>query len=158
MLRIGRETRFILEGKKGVNHGVADEVDLVVRDPFLAKVFDSALFGDKQQVGQMVGDDAVDLFRHAAIEGTKTRFDVSDQRPGSTGVIGNLGCNESAGDCRVNVADDDQQVRLFPSRASSNLFMISAVCTACEPGPAPKWTSGFGILRSAKKRSDIASS
>ena len=59
-----------------VDHGVPDEVDPLPVDPLMNEVPFRLGRGREQQVAQLIGQDAVDLLRHAAIERPEARFDV----------------------------------------------------------------------------------
>ena len=73
-------------------------MDLVGRHPFVTQILKPALLGHKEQIGHLIGQNAVDLLGHRPVEGAKPRFDVSDQRSGATGVQGDLGGHQGAGE------------------------------------------------------------
>src|SRR5207247_1322924 len=79
------ENRRILparpKGVQSVDHDVTDEVDLLRGDPFSEEVLPPALFGHKQDVGDSVCEQTVDLFRHRAVEASESGFHVSDWDP-----------------------------------------------------------------------------
>ena len=76
-----------------VEHDVPDQVD-VFGDPFGRQVRHRRVARAQQHRRQMVGDDAVDLLRHAAIEAAESCFNVGDwhgqlrsgQRPSQRGI------------------------------------------------------------------------
>jgi hypothetical protein len=64
-----------------------------------------ALFlGGEQQVGNLVGEHAVDLFRHAAVVAPQAGLDVDHLHPA-------LGSDQGAGDGGVDVADHQHRLR-----------------------------------------------
>ena len=68
-----------VEGRyQAVDHRVADEMDALLGDALGAQVLDRVLAVNEEGARKRVGNQAVDLLRHAAIEGAKARFDVSD--------------------------------------------------------------------------------
>jgi hypothetical protein len=66
-------------GQQSVDHRVADEVDLLRMDAFVAQVGDGVGAGRKQEVGQPVRDQPVDLLGHRHVEAAQPGFDVGDQ-------------------------------------------------------------------------------
>ena len=48
-------------------------------DPFIEQTGRGNVGGGKQQLGYMVGEDPVDLLRHAPIEGAQAGFDMRDR-------------------------------------------------------------------------------
>ena len=56
--------------EQGVDHHIADHEDAAPGPAFFQKVLDGAFFGDKEIVGESVGEDAVDLLRHSAVKTT----------------------------------------------------------------------------------------
>jgi len=86
--------------EEGVDHDVADETELVLGDALAAEVVDAALLGDEEQVGEGVGEEAVDLLGHSAVEAPEPGLDVND---GDLELHG----GEGAGDGAVDVAEDD---------------------------------------------------
>jgi len=71
--------------------------------PFARQVIDGGLCGAEEKVGNVVGDDAVDLLRHRAVEAAQAGLDVGE------GQV-QLGRGERAGQRRVGVAEDDHPV------------------------------------------------
>ena len=100
--------------------------------PSRREVVDGLVRVREQQVGELVGHDAVDLLGHRAIEAAQPGLDVRD-----------TGCrawrDERRGERRVDVAGHEHEVgRLSapgPARARS---MTRAVCSACVPEPTPR--------------------
>ena len=85
-----------------------------------------------------VDDDAVDLFGHRPVERTQPGLDVGDRHAALRG-------DQRAGERRVDVADRRRPGRRrCASSHSSNAIITRAVCTACEPEPTPRFTSGGG--------------
>ena len=69
-----------------------------------AQVLNGHVAGAEEQVGEAVGEHAVDLFGHRAVERTQPRLDVGDRDD-------ELGRREGAGERRVGVAVDEHQRR-----------------------------------------------
>ena len=63
----------------------------------------------EEQIGELVGDDAVDLLGHRAVEAAQPRLEVGDRDP-------ELGGDERRGERRVHVAGNDHEVRALASR------------------------------------------
>src|SRR5690606_10735048 len=82
---------------QGVDHDVADELDACRIDAFAHQVVAALALGEEQQVGHLVGQDAVDLFRHVAVIAAQAGFDV-DHRDAF------LYRHQGAGQGRVDVA------------------------------------------------------
>ena len=61
---------------QGVDHDIAHEVDARLRDALAQQVLPRAFLGDEQQIRDLVGEHAVDLLRHGAVEAAQSRFDV----------------------------------------------------------------------------------
>src|SRR5205807_366871 len=67
---------LVLTSEQRVNHGVAGKDDRLSGDSFSQQVFLSTGLGDKQQVGNMIRDDAIYLFGHRSVVRTKSGFYV----------------------------------------------------------------------------------
>lgn len=91
---------------QGVDHHVTDEVCFGGSHPLAGEVDHPGLLGDEEVVADGVGADPVDLLGHAHVAGAQSGLDVDD------GVVALLG-HESAGDRRVDVADDEHDVGVF---------------------------------------------
>src|SRR5882762_6209668 len=76
----------VLESEEGINHRVADEVHAVERNPFLMQVLNPTLFRHKEQVGHVIGNDAIDFFGHPSVERPQACFHVRDHWPGTSGI------------------------------------------------------------------------
>ena len=59
---------------QGIDHDVADQMNLPIVVAFPSQVFDSGGFGHQQHVAERVGHDPVDLFWHGPVETAQTRF------------------------------------------------------------------------------------
>jgi hypothetical protein len=90
------------ERETDVRHDVADQRD-VTHDPLGAQVLDRHLRRAQEQLGEMVSQHAVSLFRHVEVERAHAGLDVSqwDLEPCA---------GERAGESRVGVAVDEPQV------------------------------------------------
>ena len=88
-----------------IDHDVADAADALVGRRLRARRLASAISSVReQQVGEAVGDHAVDLLRHVQIEGAQAGLDVGDA---DVFLLG----RDGAGAGGVDVADDDDPVR-----------------------------------------------
>ena len=90
---LGKESkppRFILISQQRINHGVADEVNLIRRNAFLGQILQPALFRHEEHVRNMVGEDAIHFLGHAAIKRAQTRLHVNHQRPRTIVIKGNF--------------------------------------------------------------------
>jgi hypothetical protein len=94
-----------LEQQRDVDHHVAHELDSP-GDVLALEVGHRGRRGAQQQVGEVVGEDAVDLLGHRAIEGAHPGLDVGDRHVG-------LGGRKPAGERRVRVAVDEDEVGLL---------------------------------------------
>src|SRR5208282_441512 len=88
-----------------VNHDVADTEDLLWRDSLALKVDVSVFRGRIQHIRQLIGDQAVDFLRHAAVERTKPRFDVAD-------ADSELCADQSGRNRRIDIAIDEYDIGL----------------------------------------------
>ena len=91
-------------GHQGVDHDVADEVDLIFAISLGPQVVHRIWRRRKEVVADPVGDHPIYLFGHRPVAAAQPGFDVGDVRPG-------LGCNKRTRDSRIDVADDDDEVR-----------------------------------------------
>ena len=87
------------EAHQRVNHDIAGEMDFFRRHAFGAQIVDSALFGDEEQIGNAIGDEPVDFFRHGAVPAAQARFDVGHGHM-------RFGSDKAASDRRIHVAYD----------------------------------------------------
>ena len=90
-----------------VDHHIADEMDAVAGNVFRAQVCHTAQLGDEQPVADRIGEDAIDLFGHRAIEAAQASLDVRDRNA-------ELDRGQGARQRRVHVADDEDDVRFLP--------------------------------------------
>ncbi len=65
--------------QRRVVHHVADDVD-AGRDAFAGEVGTGLLVGAEKQIGDGVGENAVDFFGHPTVERAHTRLDVRDRK------------------------------------------------------------------------------
>ena len=107
----GRSFGFVFECQERINHGVADKMDLVGRNSLVPQILDRALFGHKEQIGNLIGEKSVDLFGHRPIERAQTRFHVHDQRPGAGRVAGDFGSDQRARKRRIHIPDQNHGLR-----------------------------------------------
>ena len=87
-----------------VDHDVADALDLLRGDPFPQQVLVPVRRRRPEDVGDRVGDDAVDLLGHGAVERAQPRLQVRRLHP-------QLHRRERAGDRRVHVPHHHDQIR-----------------------------------------------
>ena len=85
-----------------VDHHVADERDALGRNALAREVRRGRPLGGVEQVGDLVGEDAVDLLRHRAVEAAQARLHVHDRD-----VL--LHRHQAAGERGVHVADDEHR-------------------------------------------------
>jgi len=83
---------------KSIGHDIAGYMDSFC-NTFCSKVFDSNPAGAEQQGRELIGYDAVDFFRHTAIETSQARFNVCN------GDM-ELCCGKSACQCGIRIAID----------------------------------------------------
>ena len=88
-----------------VDHRVADVVDPGRRAAFGEQVVARLGRVDEQELGELVGDDAVDLLGHRPVERAQARLDVSDRDEQLRG-------GERGGQRRVHVPGHEHDVRL----------------------------------------------
>ena len=104
-------------------------------------------FGREQHVRQLIGQHPVDLLRHGAVEASQPGFDMRDRDAHLRG-------DERAGERRVDIADDEDQVGRPLENADSKPAMTAAVCCAWLPEPTSSVTSGGSISSSSKNICD----
>jgi hypothetical protein len=90
--------------EEAVDHHVTDHLHALAGNPFAAEVIDRIGRGGEQDVRELIGDDAVDLLGHRAIERAEARLHVREPDPA-------LGRDQRGGDRRVHVTDRQDQVR-----------------------------------------------
>ena len=61
-------------GHERIDHDIAHQPDLVLRNSFPAKVLIGILGWSQEQISQRIGHDSVDLLRHGPIEAAQARF------------------------------------------------------------------------------------
>ena len=88
-----------------VDHHVADAVNLCRFDPLAEQVAIAVFRRREEQVGQLIGHQPVDFFRHRPVARSEPRLDVRDRDE-------ELRADERGGGSRVDVAVDDHQIRL----------------------------------------------
>jgi hypothetical protein len=94
----------IFQRHQRVDHRVADQVDPLGRDALGVQVVDGLGAVHEEAVGEMVGDDAVQLLGHRAVEAAQAGLDVGE------GDL-HLRRGQRRGHGRVDVAGDDREVR-----------------------------------------------
>jgi len=97
------DLRTVLEER--IVHDVAGEAG-AIRKALVLQVVDGGLRGAEEEVGGVVGEDAIDLFGHQTIEAAEAGLDVGEWHA-------ELRCGERAGQRRVRVAEDDDPVWLL---------------------------------------------
>jgi hypothetical protein len=90
---------------QGIDHDIANEMDGFAGAALFEEVVDGILFGDKEIVGDGVGEDAVDLFGHGAVEAAEAGFDVGDANA-------EFDSSEGDGDGGIDVPDDENEMGL----------------------------------------------
>src|SRR5438477_8911688 len=94
-----------------MNHGIADEMNAAGGAALTPQILNPARLGDKKDVREMIGENAILFFRHGAIEGPQAGLNVHNQRPRGAIINGKLRRREGARNCRIDVAYDDQDIR-----------------------------------------------
>ena len=118
-------------------------------DALAREVLAPAALGHEERVGDRVGQHAVDLLGHRAVERAQPGLDVRDRDP-------LLHRDERARDRAVDVADDHDDGRRAPRRGPARTrVMTSAVCSAWMPEPTSRLRHGGSIPSSSKNTSDM---
>ena len=87
--RFGRRDSPFPVLQQGIDHHVADKANAIRRDPFPGEILRRAAFGRIEQIRNLIGEDAIDLFGHAAVVAAQPRFDMNNgNQP--------LACNQAA--------------------------------------------------------------
>ena len=88
-----------------IDHDVANKVDGFARAAFFEEMPDGVFFGDEEIVGNGVGEDAINVLGHGAVEAAESCFDVG---------YGNaeLCSGQGDGDGAVDVADHEDEIGL----------------------------------------------
>src|SRR5208283_4028541 len=102
------------EGKKRIDHRVANEESVFRRNSFSPQIYNPALLGHKQKVRQLIGNDPVDFLWHSPIKGTQASLDMRENWPSFSRVYGKLGGCKSTCQGGVHVTYDHYDVRHFP--------------------------------------------
>ena len=89
--------------KQGVDHHVADQMDLVISIPLGAEVGHAVRRRREEKVAEPIRHDSVDLLGHVPVAAPQTRLDVGD-------VDSELGRHQRACDRAVDVTDHRHQV------------------------------------------------
>ena len=92
-------------GEKCVDHGIAHQVDAICGHPLVREMRDGIGAGAQQEIGEAIGDDAVDLLGHRHVEGPQPRLDVSDRHA-------ELARRDRGSQCGVHVAVHDDHLGL----------------------------------------------
>lgn len=93
--------------EQGVDHDVADEMDLLLPYPFGQQVLVGKVVGGEEKIAEHVGTEAVDLLRHGHVAGAQAGLHVG--HPDAQFLGG-----DGAGHGGVDVPHDDDQIGLFP--------------------------------------------
>ena len=86
-------------------YGIADEEGAIVGDSCAAEILVGGFAGGEEPVGDGIGDDAVDFFRHGPIAGADAAFDVGYWDSKFSGC-------DRAGHGRGDVPDHQAQITL----------------------------------------------
>ena len=76
LAQYGQSLRRRQHPGQAVHHDVAHKVDLLRSDAFAPQIVVGVARGREQQVGDLVGEQAVDFLRHGAVAGAQSGFDV----------------------------------------------------------------------------------
>ena len=69
------------EAQEGVDHDVADVEDVLLRDALVAEVLQPGGLADEEVIGDVVGEESVDLFGHRSIKAAQPGLDVRYLHP-----------------------------------------------------------------------------
>ena len=148
--RAGRRKRGSIATRR-VDHRVADEVRCARRRCLRARRFSIASSRvDEEEVGELVGDDPVDLLGHRAVEAAQAGLDVRDRDAAASPRRAPRRASSSRRRGRSRGPGAPR------SRTGSRRSITRAVCTACVPEPTPSRWSGSGMPSSSRKTSDIS--
>src|SRR5256885_11264461 len=86
-----------------VDHDIADEMDAPAGTAFFKKVSDGVFFSNEQIVSYSVGENAIDFFRHGAIETAQPGFHMGDGDA-------QLGSGERNGYGRIDISNDQYEI------------------------------------------------
>ena len=129
-----------LEAAQRVDHRVADEAHAARVDALGGEVRRGLGAVGEQEVGQPVGEDAVDLLGHRPVERAQAGLDVRNRDA-------ELGCRERAGERRVDVATDAHEVgALARAGRARRPRARCAVCAPCGPRADAEEDVGLGEL------------
>ena len=117
-----------------VDHRVPDEVHRR-RDPLALEVRDRLLRVGEQDVAEVVGEHAVVLLRHRAVEAAEPRLDVRDGTPSFTAASAPASVELTSPATTQRSVSRSSSTRSTPTSAF-------AVCSACVPEPTPRNSSG----------------
>src|SRR5215469_11566541 len=87
---------FLQETDQRVDHHVAYQMNLLSCDAFPGEVLIPVLGWSEEQIRNLIGQKAIDLFRHSAIERAQTSLYMSHRDK-------KLGANQGRSDRRINV-------------------------------------------------------
>src|SRR5439155_559265 len=76
LFEYGRLLTALAVLEQGVDHHIADEENALVRYSLALEIHQSAALADEQPARDGIGEDAIDLLRHGAVEAAQARFDV----------------------------------------------------------------------------------
>ena len=139
-----------LDEVRDVDHDVPHEAH-GAGDALAPQVLHRRVARGEQQIAQVVGEDAVELLRHPAVEGPHPRLDVGDRDP-------RLRRREAAGERRVRVAVDEHRVRALLGEQRSECGEHPRGLLRVRPVPRPSSRSGRGIPSSSTNTVDSSSS
>src|SRR4029077_10322046 len=102
------DSGLLSDGQKvtqGVDHHIANHENAAAGPAFFQEVLDGIFFCNKEIVSEGVSQDAVDLLGHGTVEAAEPRLDVGN-------ADAKFGGGERNGDGGIDVANDENQVRL----------------------------------------------
>jgi len=121
--------------ERGVVHHVADADDPAAIDALASQVSNGCPCRGKQQVGCMVGDDAVNLLGRIAVERAQAGLDVCE---GSLQLRG----GKRPGERRIGVSVDEHPVRPFLRQCAFECGQHAPGLRAVGTGPYPEIAVG----------------
>ena len=142
----GRGNSVIQVEQQGINHHIADKMDLIQRNSLRSQITRRVRFGGKQQVGQLVSQDTVYLLRHSPVATTQSRFHVYDRNT-------LLNRHQGTGNSGIDIAHDQNRRRaVFIEYRLKPLHDVGSLLRM-RTGPDLKVYIGFGNMQLIKEGS-----
>src|SRR5690348_3183074 len=112
---------------KAVDHDIAYKVDPLRTYSFSNEIFARGAFCSEEKIGDRIGDDAVDLFRHTAVAAAQPRLDVGYGQY----FFGSYKCARHGG---INVSrNHNHRWAISADQLAESLHHLRSLCMVC-PG------------------------